>query len=261
MNSTPRERLAAIVLTLLIHTGVAISFVWTYMTWPPRDADDNPVVPVDSTEVLFINEFVNLGDMITPLTPSDAPEAPSSGESISDSHDLVNAGEKATPAPTVTSDRPSPMQVVKKEKPQKTGPTKEELAERERARREQAARDKIRQQMQFGGSGKGDGESGVAEGSNVSGSLDGQPGHDLAGRRVVSWGKNSSRKSGTIKVAVVVDRTGKVTQARYAGGDGPAAGDASLRARTVDATRSTRFSPIDNPDAADQRGTITWHFK
>ena len=115
------------------------------------------------------------------------------------------------------------MKVAPKEKPEKNGPTKEELAEIERIRREQATRDKISRQMNFSGKGNGDGVSGKGEGDGVSGLPTGEQGHDLAGRTIVKWGPNSSRKSGTIRVNVTVNPEGKVIEATYAGGEGNAA--------------------------------------
>lgn len=258
MNSTPRDRLVAVITAVALHLVVLLSFCYTYLTWPPKDM---PEEPEEDSEILFVNDYINLGDMLTDRHPADAPEAPSAGEQISDAVDMVNSGEPATPAPVKTSERELPMKVAKKPAPEKKGPTKEELEAQERERREQASRDKIKKQMNFGGSGSGNGVSGNAEGDAVSGMIDGKAGHDLAGRTILSWGANRSNKSGSIQVRVSVNAAGHVTEARYIGGTGPASGDASIRNRTVAATRQTRFSPLPEGETKIQKGVITWNFK
>lgn len=259
MNSTSRDRIIALAVAIGFHSLLLLSFCYTFLTWPPEDADDERL-PEETGEILFVNEYINLGDMITNEQPADAPVAPSEGVELSDGNDLADAGKPATPAPLVTSKQSSPMKVREKPKPEKTGPTKEELEAREKARKEQISRDKIKNQMNFGGKGKGDGISGTGEGTGVSGTPQGSAGHDLAGRTILSWGGNSSRKSGIIKVAVTVNAAGKVTAASYAGGSGSAAGDTEIRNRTIQATRQTKFSVLPE-GSAEQKGTITWRFK
>ena len=260
MDSNKRDRLIAAVVAALFHLVLLLTFCSTYLSWPPHDADD-PRLEEDSTEILLVSDYINLGDMITNVRPADAPkDEGASGESLSDSRDMENAGEQGTPAPVVTSENPSPAQEVKKPQPEKQGPTREELEAAEKARREQAARDKINNQMKFGGNGGGSGISGTDSGEAVSGSPQGSAGHDLAGRTIVSWGKNSSRKSGTIRVSVVVNAKGEVIEATYAGGDGAASGDSQIRNRTIAATRATKFSAIAD-GSRNQKGTITWNFK
>lgn len=259
MESTGRDRIIAICVAVAVHLLLLLTFCRSYLTWPPEDADD-PRLPQDSTEILFVNEYINLGDMITDRHPSDAPKSDASGEKISSSPDFVDAGEKGDPALIVTSENESPMKIQKKPEPEKQGPTEEELAAQQKAKEEQATRERINSRMKFGGGGAGDGVSGTESGSTVSGSPTGSAGHDLAGRTIVSWGSNSSRKSGTIRVTVTVNAAGEVIKAEYAGGEGAASGDSDIRRRTVEATKATRFSPLTGSNR-DQKGTITWRFK
>lgn len=256
-----RDKVVALVAAAGFHALLLLTVCLTYLTWPPLDDEGKPIEePEDAGEILFVNEYVNLGDMITPETPADAPREEASGENFQDASELVNSGEAGTPAPVVTSEQPSPMQRRKKPAPEKPGPTKEQLEAEAKARREAAAKEKIARQMSFAGNGKGDGVSGTGEGDAVSGTLDGSPSHTLAGRSVISFGSNRSTKSGSIQVAITVNAKGNVTAASYAGGSGPAAGDSQLRARTVTAARNTKFSPL--PDGSrDQKGTLTWRFK
>lgn len=255
-----RDKVISAVITLLIHLLLLLVLTTTYLRWPPEDPDDSRI-PVDSTEILLVSDYINLGDMLRDVTPSDAPVAESnSGETLQDGHDMDNSGEAGVTPPQVASQQESPMKVTKKDTPEKTGPSKEEIAEQERIRHEQNTRNKIARQMNFSGTGKGEGVSGKGEGDNVSGQPTGEQGHDLAGRTILHWGANSSRKSGTIRVSVTVNPEGKVIKADYAGGEGAAAGDNAMRNKTIRATLETKFSPLTN-STRNQTGTITWRFK
>ena len=255
-----RDKLIAASVAVAVHLLLLLVFTATFLRGPPDDPDDSRV-PVDSSEILLVSDYINLGDMLRDVSPADAPLAePAPGENFQDGPDLDNTGDAGQTPPLVASQKESPMKVAPKEKPEKNGPTKEELAEIERIRREQATRDKISRQMNFSGKGNGDGVSGKGEGDGVSGLPTGEQGHDLAGRTIVKWGPNSSRKSGTIRVNVTVNPEGKVIEATYAGGEGNAAGDNAMRNRTIKATLATRFSPLPNSDK-NQTGTITWRFK
>lgn len=260
MDSSKQDKILAAGIAICFHLVLLLSFCSYYLSWPPEDADD-PRLLQDSTEILLVSDYINLGDMITNVKPADAPAGDADGETLSDASDIVNAGEPATPAPVATSERESPAKVVKKPQPEKQGPTKEEIEAEQKAKREQAARDKINRQVKFGGgNGGGDGISGTESGTAVSGSPQGTPGHNLAGRTIVKWGANSSRKSGTIHITVTVNPKGDVIEASFAGGNGAASGDMNIRNRTIAATKATKFSPL--PDGSkNQKGTITWNFK
>ena len=73
MNSTPRDRLVAVIAAVALHLVVLLSFCYTYLTWPPEDKPDEPE---EESEILFINDYINLGDMLTDRRPADAPQAP-----------------------------------------------------------------------------------------------------------------------------------------------------------------------------------------
>lgn len=260
-GSNKKDKLVALMSTVGIHALLLLTFCLSFLTWPPLDSEGNPVEEEeDDSEILFVNDYVNLGDMITPEKPADAPLADASGTELQNGNDLIDEGTAGTPPEIVTSERPSPKVQPKKEAPKKPGPTKEQLEAEAKAKREAAAKEKIAKQMAFAGKGKGEGISGTESGNAVSGTSDGSPSHTLTGRTVLSYGANRSGKSGSIQVAITVNAKGNVTSASYAGGSGPAAGDSEIRSRTVTAARNTKFSPL--PEGSrDQKGTLTWRFR
>lgn len=262
LQADKKDKAVALVAAIGFHALLLLTFCLSYMTWPPLDSEGNPLEEEqEESEILFVNDYVNLGDIITPDKPADAPLDDAAGEQLQNGNELANEGPKGEEPPVLTtSEQPSPKQHVKKEKPKKQGPTKEQLEAEAKAKREAAAKEKIAKQMAFSGKGKGEGISGTESGNAVSGTVDGSPSHTLAGRSVLSYGANRSTKAGTIQIAITVNAKGNVTSASYAGGSGSAAGDSELRARTISAARNTKFSPL--PDGSrDQKGTLTWRFK
>lgn len=261
MKSDNKNRAIAAVGTVLFHLAVLVALVMGYMRYSPVEERRWP--PVDSSEILFAGEYVMLGDRPdATVTTSDEPSAEKTAEETGEpGTELVDEGAAATPAPLVTSKEESPAKVQEKPRPEKTGPTKEELArqEREKQRREEAQ--KINSRVNFGGSGKDTGKAGSPNGNASTGALSGAPGHDLKGRTVARWGRPSSTLAGVIRIRVSVNKQGKVVGTpSYVGGSGPAAANMTVRQRCIQASRESQFSvALDGP--ATQTGVITWRFE
>lgn len=268
MDQKQKDRLIAGTCTAIILVLLTIVLTTLYYRTEINPLEERRWPPVDSSEIVFGGEYVKLGDIPLPQEvqdnsplPQDAPSEPTV-----EGTDLDNGGEPAQEAPQlVSSAQESPMKVQEKPKPEKTGPTKEEIAERERIKREKeeaAKQAKIKDRLKsgFSSSSKGSGKSGSPNGNSSTGALSGQPGHNLKGRTAESWGKPRSTLSGTIRVQVSVNRQGYVTDAAYAGGTGPAAANAGVRESCVNASRHSRFS-VDLEATATQKGIITWRFE
>lgn len=261
MDSNRKDRIIAIVGTVAFHAIVLIVLLCAYLEFDPTETREWP--PADESEILFGGEYVMLGDIPDPsVTTSDEP-APqeSTDDAASEATDMVDAGSVGEPAPLITSQQESPAKVKEKARPEKTGPTKEELAAQEKARREKEAAERINNRVKFGGSGSGNGKSGQPDGNASTGAVKGAPGHNLKGRSVESWGRPSSTLSGTIRIKVVVNKQGKVVGTpTYVGGDGPAAANMNVRNSCIAASRQSQFSvSLDGP--ATQTGVITWRFE
>ena len=95
----------------------------------------------EKEEILFGGEFVQLGNVANsaPVTrptadepmPSEMPKATDATEAV----DLTNEGTVGEPMPVVAAQQESPMKVKEQPRPEKAGPTAEEIAAAEKAKR------------------------------------------------------------------------------------------------------------------------------
>ncbi|MCM1076518.1 MAG: hypothetical protein NC411_04070 [Bacteroides sp.] len=264
-RSDKRNHLIALLATIIFHLVIVVLLLTLYLH--PVAADtDRGWPPVDSSEVLFGGEYVMVGDR-PEIAENNSESAPAEAEAETamtpEAEALENSGEEATPAPVISSERPSPAKVEKKPAPEKSGPTKAELEAAERAKREQETRQAIAGKVKFGqkGSGKeGTGSAGSPDGNSTVGAVSGSPGFNLKGRTLAEWHRPASAPLGTITIRVSVNRQGKVTAASYQSGTGAAAASQSARQSCIAAARQSQFS-VDEDAPVSQTGTITYNFR
>lgn len=262
MDESRNDRLIALLLTLLVVGATVGALFWLSLVYAGERPRKWP--PEDTSELLMEGEYVKYGDTPEYTQEQELQVAESSTDAMPDGNDLTDSGEPAdqTP-PTVTSTDESPMKVQEKPQPEKTGPTKEELAEQEKIKQQQEAASKINNRVNFGGSSSGtntSGTSGSTNGNSQSGSLSGTPGYNLKGRTLSNWSKPTGTKIGTIVVNIWVNRQGKVIKAIYARGTGAIASDNAARKSCEKAALNSSFSVnLDGP--AEQSGTITYKFE
>lgn len=269
MTMTPsrRNKLIAMLATLLFHAVVVVLLVTMYLRYSPAEEAERTWPPLDSSEVLFGGEFVMTGDSPEQAESTDEPAPAEIVEPVPPAplaEAVENTGTPAPkPAPVITSERPSPAKVVKEKPAEPTGPTKAEREAAERARREQETRQNIANKVQFGKTGTGStgaGKAGSPNGNSTTGVLSGTPGFNLKGRTMDSWQTPPRGPLGTITIRVSVNRQGQVTAASYQTGTGAAAANAETRTNCINAARASRFS-VDNDAPAVQTGTITYRFQ
>lgn len=155
MTQQQRDRITASAITITVMTLLVIALTCLYyrVTIPPMEERRWP--PVDSSEIVFGGEFVKLGDMPVPVQETDNRPVPdNAADAALEGSDLTDAGEAvAETPPLVSTANESPMKVKEKPKPEKTGPTKEELAEQARIKREKEEAEKqarIKNKMRTG---------------------------------------------------------------------------------------------------------------
>ena len=159
MTSNHRNKLIALICTLVFHLLVVVLLLSLYLRYNGAEDNERTWPPVDSSEVLFGGEYVMIGDRPelaqstsepAPAAETKAPEVPAPVVEA-----VENSGKPAEPAPVVSSTRPSPAKVQQKPAPEKSGPTKAEIEAAERAKREQETRKAIANKVQFGKTGTG----------------------------------------------------------------------------------------------------------
>lgn len=264
-----KDKIIALAGTVLFHLIVLLTFLFSFITYPPDDMDDwtpEPVheIVVEEVEDLYATgEFVRTGDIPVPAAPVDKPAPSDVSDPVptQDAPDLENAGDPATQPKVTTSERPSPAQVKKEKK----GPTEEEIRkekERQEAKRQQQAKKNVEAATNraFGGD-KGKGTPGAVEGNSDAGEITGTPGNGLKGRTMESWTSVRGKKLGTIAIRVKVDASGRVVSATYSasGSSGTVAADQSMRQQCIARSKECRFSVLEGSPV--QTGTITWVFK
>lgn len=253
--------------TVLLHGGIVVALLFSFLRYPPRDADIFPPAPTreisfEEVEDLYTSgEFVRVGDTFDE-TVNDSPEASSDDQPLpsQDGPDAADAGPKGDPGKMVSSNQESPMKADKTPK----GPTKEEL-QAEQQRREAEARQQAKKNAEeatrkaFGGKGKG--QSGQTDGNSSAGAVSGTPGNGVAGRTLEHWDRVSSTKIGEIAIRVKVDSSGKVISATYdpAHSNGAVAGDTAMREACRRKSLECRFSVKEGSPTAS--GLITWRFR
>ncbi|MDE6280135.1 MAG: hypothetical protein K2M05_09210 [Paramuribaculum sp.] len=255
-----KDRIIALIGTTVFHIIVVLLLIFLYLAYRPEDKPVWP--PEDTSELLLEGEYVKLGDVAQPQ-PANSPAKASAPQQAKEADDLTDAGEVAeTPPAIVTSKTESPMKVADKPKPEKTGPTKEELEAKAKAKKQEETAGKINQRVNFGNTSStnsNSGNPGAPNGNSNKGALGGTPGFNLSGRSLEHYTLPRGKNVGTIVITIRVNREGKVTSASYRSGKGAIAGDSNARNSCIAAAKESRFSvKADAP--AEQIGTITYTF-
>lgn len=263
MDYGRKAKIISAVVTAVVTGAVVILLLFLYL----RYTGDKPRVwpPEDTSELLLEGEYVQLGDIPQPDMDESEPAPESQSEPENPAEEMVDAGTPAPePAPIVSSKVESPMKVKEQPKPEKTGPTKEELAQLEKEKKQKEAAEKISKRVNFGGTSNGSsasqGKSGSPNGNAATGALSGQPGTNLKGRTLASWSNPKAQAIGSIKISVRVNRKGQVTSAEYYNGSGPVASMQAARESCIKAALQSKFS-VDEDAPAEQTGLITYTFE
>ena len=260
-----KDKIIAAIATLLVCLLLLICLFFSslYYSFPP----DGQTIP-DKEEIMFGGEFVMLGN--TPeladadLSENAQTDTEQSKVEVNESQDIEDSGEIGeTEQPNVAAEVESPMkEKVKPEEPKKKGPTKEELAEQQRIKEEKEKAKKISQRVSFNNtSGESSGRQGQPDGNADVGVRSGAPGvTGLAGYTIERWERPKSPYEGKLVIRVRVNARGRVVEARYVGGQGPASSNATVRRSCEQASLKSQFK-VPNHTTTEGVGDITWHFE
>ena len=266
MNPIDKNNKIAIIATAAIHVAVLLILVLSYLHYHYEPMPENS----KNDDITFLGgQYVMLGDALKSFnSTSSAPRHEQKADKpTAKDNELKNSGMAGEEAkPSVSTEKESPMKVEKKtSKPEKTGPTKEEIEERERIKAEKEAKRKTNSKVQnaFGKSGgkSTSSNAGSPNGNSNTGARTGAPGvSGLAGYTLDSWGRPSSPVYGKVVIRVRVNARGKVIAASYSSGSGTAASNMAVRRSCEQAARQSAVSvPVGTTDEAV--GYITWRFE
>ena len=259
-NSTTASRIWGVLGTIVFHAIVLGMLVLMVLDYNVRRRDMLSELALnrveeqeDSVDMLLPGEYVMVGDDLYQdvTTPQETAPATAADDAATASDRMLTT--------TVASDiKATPRRDTESDDKRRARAAEKQAEERRNA---QAA--KIGERVQFGKPGEGEGSTlkqGSVDGNAPTGAaLSGSPGVNLKGRTLSHWENPSATESGTIVVAVRVDRKGRVMTASYARGTGSVASNEAARRSCVAAALRSSFSVADDAPA-EQTGTITYRF-
>lgn len=267
-----RTRIYSIVATLVVCALISAWLLLGHMSVRERDRE----WPPKRTSEITVEEYAEIIDLPQSHAPAaDIPapaplpeEAHGAATPTPESgHDVKDAGEPAEAPATVTSKQPSAVKTKPKE-PQKTGPSAEELRrqqEQEEARRRATANTQNAFKNATGknntaSQGKTPGNAGAP--SDNASALNGRGTGQAGGGWIIpAYAKVPSTVTGSVKMMLKIDRTGKVTSVTFQGGDAPAATDPTVRKAVEAEVRARRFTRADDNAPEVSTAYITYTFK
>lgn len=260
MQNLNKTKLIAIAITALVLVITLALLLATHLHYSSATEREREWPPADSSELLFANEFVAMGQVAPVDEPTEASEVAQSAPAPEAQHIQEKSAPEAAPEPLVNSQRASSM-TVKPAEPKKAAPTKDQLEAEARAKAQKEMSQNISQRVNFGGNTAGGNASGTPESAaGTATSTTGMASASVGGRTMEKWSKPTGRATGTITVKVRVDRQGKVVRADYSSGTGAVASLAAARQSCEQAAMKSQFSvALDGP--AIQTGEITYRFK
>lgn len=249
-----RTRLTALVATaiiaifivailLLCHLGIGSTII--------KERPTTELVEIDEEFVEFLDQSSTPSNPLPAYTPK--PKQNRSESAPATGSDLRDQGKAARPKPNVTSSQPAPVKATKKEVPEKTGPSKEELEQEEARRR---ARQGIADAFKTSenakdnttSSGNKPGDSGKPSGSESA--VDGSGTGSVGGGWIMpAYPKVPSTLTGRIELRATVGQDGRVIDVKQTGGKAPAGTDAKLVAKCIAEVKARRFTRTDSSDA------------
>lgn len=258
MKDEKKYRIIGAAIAIALHVGIGVAMFFLYLS---ATSVPEPPLPTAKSEITFGGEFVQLGDIPLPNLEDGEAGAESTGEEdATDGSDNTDEGETGDGESLVSADNESEATSPKRN----NGPTEAEKKEQERVRKEkerqQQERNSINNRTSNAFNRNNGGNSGAANGNAESGSLQGNPGHNLGANYRLEVRRPSCKKSGTIRISVTVLPDGTITEARYKEGSGAAAADMTVRRQFVNFTKTLRFKVSGNATEA-KKGVITWEIR
>lgn len=274
MKTEQQARIIASIGTALIAALVVLLLCLCYLTMPAKEDVAKPkgeIVMVDEEEFIEVIETqayaaANVKETgasyLEDTVVEQSQPTPASGT------DVADRGEAADPPTPISSNEPSPVKVKKDEEPRKTGPAEDkEKAERENTKRQaqNEVANALKKAQGKHNSSTSSEDRGNAGDSRVDKSQQGTTGHGTGnvggGWIIPKYAAVPSNVTGSVKMVVKIDNTGKVISVAFNGGEPPAATNSAVRSALEREVRSKKFSRSSYDDAQPATAYITYTFK
>lgn len=273
METERRARIIAAVGTAIIAVLILLSLSYTYLSMSAQTPQ-----PPTGEIMLMEEEFVEVMEMPTTTTAKgvedsssylEEPQQNESQPAPASGTDLEDNGPVGEAPQVVTSKEPSPVK-VKPDKPKNPGPSAEEIKKKEEEAIKRQATNEVANAFK-NASGKNNAatsntaDKGPSGNNNVDRNAQGTTGTGTGsvggGWIIPKYAAVRSTVTGSIKMIVKIDNTGRVQSVTFNGGEPPAATNSSVQAAVEREIRAHKFSRSNYDDAEGATAYITYTFK
>ncbi len=182
--------------------------------------------------------------------------------------DVEDKGQPADAPKMVTGKEPSPVKEKKDDQPKKTGPVEDKEKKQQEETKRMAQNEVANALKNANGkhnSSTSANDKGNSGDSSVDKSQQGTTGHGTGnvggGWIIPHYSAVPSNVTGSVKMVVKIDASGKVISVSFNGGEPPAATNSAVRAAIEREVKSKKFSRSSYDDAQPATAYITYTFK
>lgn len=273
MKTERQARIIASIGTALIAALVVLLLCFCYLSMPAKEEMEKQkgeivIVDEEFIEVMETQAFATADGRETAASYLEETVVEQSQPTPASGTDVEDKGEAAEAPAPISAKEPSPVKVKKDEQPVKTGPAEDkEKLEQEKTKRQAQnevanALKKAQGKHNSSTSAEDRGNSGD---SSVDKSQQGTTGRgtgNVGGGWVIpKYAAVPSNVTGSVKMVVKIDNTGKVISVSFNGGEPPAATNSAVRSAIEREVRSKKFSRASYDDAQPATAYITYTFK
>lgn len=261
-----RSEKTALAITAVAAVALLLVLSASHLTFrEPEKPSRQPVAEIAEIDEDFV-EFFDVPAHTANPTEAYAPEHASHDSQAAEAGgtDLTDAGAPAAPPAPPASERKSPVEQPKKEKPVKTGPSQQELEAEARRRARQGIADAFKAAPDASDNtdakGKNKGDSGSPDGAPTP--VDGNGAGTVGGGWIMpQYAKVASHLTGRIELLATINSEGKVIKVEQTGGKAPAGADAALVAKCIAEVRRHTFTRTDSTPPPSATARIIYTFR
>ncbi len=257
--------IAALLVGLL---GVTYISVKEKIYPPPKPKSEIVMVEEEFIEVIETQAYASADGHENAASYNEETVREQSQPTPASGTDVEDNGPAAEAPKMVTGKEPSPVKEKKDEQPKKTGPVEDKVKKEQEETKRMAQNEVANALKNANGkhnSSTSDNDKGNSGDSGVDKSQQGTTGHGTGnvggGWIIPQYSSVPSNVTGSVKMVVKIDATGKVISVSFNGGEPPAATNSAVRAAIEREVKSKKFSRANLDGAQPATAYITYTFK